>query len=77
MRVAPPTFKEGHTHFKLLAEPVIAFHALDSSAESMTSDSTDDTHTHTRWVQLIERFTTWCSVISTAWGQSGDSEQPL
>ena len=33
MRVAPPTSKEDHTQFGLLPEPVVVFHALDSSAE--------------------------------------------
>jgi DNA excision repair protein ERCC-4 len=33
MRVAPPTSKEDHTHFGLLTEPVVVFHALDSSSE--------------------------------------------
>ena len=33
MKVAPSTVKEDHTHFGLLTEPVVVFHALDSSAE--------------------------------------------
>ena len=33
MRVAPPTSKEGHTHFGLLTEPIVVLHALESSAE--------------------------------------------
>ncbi|CAI8009793.1 DNA repair endonuclease XPF [Geodia barretti] len=33
MKVAPPTSKEDHTHFRLLPEPVVVFHALEIAGE--------------------------------------------
>ena len=33
MKVAPPTSKEDHTHFRLLPEPVVVFHALETAGE--------------------------------------------
>ena len=33
MKVAPPTSKEDNTHFRLLPEPIVVFHALETARE--------------------------------------------